>query len=119
MAQGTFALVLVADTGDRFAEFAPYVPSIDPRGHVAFQAALRSGESGVFLARDGSIADLALTGGLIDDFMSHPDISGDGSWCAYAALRSGEQAVVLGRAGRVASIVDTRGSLTRIGPLGP
>ena len=114
-----FALVPVADTGDRFADFAPYVPSIDPRGRVAFQASLRSGGSGVFLARDGSIADLALTGDLIDDFMSHPDISSDGSWCAYATLRSGEQAVVLGRAGRVAPIADTRGSLTRIGPLGP
>ena len=109
----------IADTGDRFADFAPYVPSIDPQGHVAFQASLRVGGSGVFLARDGSIADLALTGDLIGDFMSHPDISSDGSWCAYATLRSGEQAVVLGRAGRAASIADTRGSLTRIGPLGP
>ena len=114
-----FAFVLVADTGDRFADFAPYVPSINARGHVAFQASLRSGGSGVFLAGDGSIADLALTGGLIEDFVSHPDISGDGSWCAYATLRSGEQAVVLGRAGDVAPIADTRGSLTRIGPLGP
>jgi len=119
MDEGMYAFVPVADTGDRFVDFAPYVPSIDARGNVAFQASLRSGGSGVFLAGNGPIADLATTGGFIDDFISHPDIGGDGSWCAYATLRSGEQAVVLGRAGRVASIADTRGSLTRIGPLGP
>jgi hypothetical protein len=114
-----FAFVPVADTVDRFSDFSPYVPSIDPQGRMAFQASLRGGGSGVFLAGDGSIADLALTGDLIDDFISHPDICGDGSWCAYATLRSGEQAVVLGRAGRLASVADTRGSFTRIGPLGP
>jgi len=114
-----FAFGPVADTGDRFDDFAPYVPSIDARGRVAFQASLRGGGSGIFLASDGSITDLALTSDFIDDFTSHPDISSDGSWCAYATLRSGKQAVVLGRGGRVASIADTRGTLTRIGPLGP
>jgi hypothetical protein len=115
----TYELVPVADTGDRFADFAPYVPSIDPRGLVAFHASLGTGGSGIFLASDGSVTDLAVADGLIDNFVSHPDISGDGSWCAYATLRSGEQAVVLGRAGRVAPIADTRDSLTRIGPFGP
>ena len=119
MAESMFALTVVADTGDRFADFGPYVPSIDTRGRVAFQASLSVGGSGIFLAGDGSIIDLALTGDVIDDFTSHPDISGDGSWCAYATLRSGKEAIVLGRAGRMATIADTRGPLTRIGPLGP
>jgi len=117
--RGKFAFVRIADTADRFADFGPYVASIDPGGRVAFQASLRAGGSGVFLGENGSIADLALTDCFIEDFISHPDICHDGSWCAYATLRSGEQAVVLGRAGRVASMADTRGSLTRIGPLGP
>lgn len=112
-------LTPIAETGDRFREFAPYVPSIDSRGRVAFQASLTAGGSGIFLVSEGSVTDLALTSDLVADFKSHPDISDDGSWCAYAVLRSGVEALVLGRAGHAAAIVDTGSSFGRIGPLGP
>jgi len=112
-------LTPIAETSDRFREFAPYVPSIDSWGRVAFQASLTTGGSGIFLESEGSVTDLALTGDLVADFRSHPDLSDDGSWCAYADLRSGEEAVVLGHAGHVASIAGTRSSFDRIGPLGP
>lgn len=114
----SFTLRPVADTGDRFTDFGPYVPSINARGRVAFYAALRSG-GGIFVGGDGPIAEVASTDDLILDFTSHPDITDDGSWSAYAELRSGEQALVVGRAGRGATVVDTRGSLARVGPLGP
>jgi hypothetical protein len=119
MAGRRFKLTPIADTSDRFREFAPYVPSIDARGRVAFQASLTAGGSGIFLESEGSVTDLALTGDLVAAFRSHPDLSGDGSWCAYADLRSGEEAVVFGQAGHVAAIADTRRSFDRIGPLGP
>jgi hypothetical protein len=112
-------LTPIAETGDRFREFAPYVPSIDSQGHVAFQASLNVGGSGIFLGSEDSVTDLSLTGDPIADFKSHPDVSDDGSWCAYALLRSGLEAVVFGQAGQVAVIADTGSSFDRIGPLGP
>jgi len=114
-----FTLTPIADTGRRFADFAPYVPSIDGRGRVAFQASLSGGGSAILLGEDGAILELARAGDPIRDFISHPDIADDGSFCAYAELRSGGQALVLGRAGSVTIAADTRAAFTRIGPLGP
>jgi len=34
---GTFALRPIAETGDRFRDFAPYVPSLNNEGVVAFK----------------------------------------------------------------------------------
>jgi hypothetical protein len=35
-----FTLEPIAESGDRFADFSPFVPSINDAGTVAFQAAL-------------------------------------------------------------------------------
>src|SRR6185436_5257868 len=49
----------IAATGPRFADFRPYVASIDATGRVAFQATLPGGESGLY-AGDGSGAAVEL-----------------------------------------------------------
>jgi hypothetical protein len=86
MAEGMFALAPVADTGDRFANFAPYVPSIELRGRVAFQASLRGGGSGVFLAARGSV---------VTDFALNPvSINGAGQFAFRLKLEDQKQLIV-------------------------
>ena len=41
-----FTLMPIADTSDRFSDFAPYVASINDAGTVAFQATLREVAAG-------------------------------------------------------------------------
>jgi hypothetical protein len=88
------AFTIVAETGDRFADFRPYVPAIADDGTIAFQATLRDGGSSV------CIGDRLIEG----NYASHPDVAG-GRFCAYAGGR-----LVLD--GRVVSDLD-------VGPLGP
>ena len=63
-----YRLKPVAETGDRFCDFAPYVASINDRGLVAFQAALVDGGRQFRLERGldeqcRSARDSALPGG--------------------------------------------------------
>jgi hypothetical protein len=107
----------IAETGPRFSGFAPFVPSIDAHGRVAFQASLArsGGRSGIFREADGEIVELASTDDRVQQFVSHPDVAADGSWCAYAVLASGAAALVLGAPDRVTTIAEG----ARVGPLGP
>lgn len=52
----TRALTLIADTGDRFIDFAPYAAAINDTGTVAFQATLRDASTGVFTGSGGTTA---------------------------------------------------------------
>jgi hypothetical protein len=43
-----FSRTVIATTGERFSDFAPYVASVNDAGIVAFQAELRTGGTRVF-----------------------------------------------------------------------
>jgi len=45
-ARARYRLIPISSTGGRFIDFAPYVPSINDDGLVAFQAALNGGGVG-------------------------------------------------------------------------
>ncbi len=107
-------LLIIAQTGDRFRDFAPYVASINDDGIVAFQATLTSGGSGVFTGDGVATTRFAETGDFdIAEVISHPDINLEGSLCFYAQLKAGIQSVLLIRDGMVSS------DGTAVGPLGP
>lgn len=99
---------IVAQTGDRFASFGPYVPAIDNHGRVAFQAELTGGGTGVFI--DGEPAYLSDSG--LGTVVSHPDLNVAGDLCFYAE-RDGETRAVRLRGG------DVWQSEPGVGPLGP
>lgn len=119
MIETSFRFRVIAENRGPFVDFAPYVPSTDPAGRVAFQAALEGGGSGIFVGDGGSVSAVGLSGDLVGDFTSHPDLSRGEVWCAYARLRSGVEALVLGRAGELTVVARTGGEFSRIGPLGP
>lgn len=113
-----FSWTVIATTGERFADFAPYVASVNDIGTVAFQAALRHGGTGVFAGGGGAVAEAAgpsLVGGVT----SHPDLNNAGAMSFYGDLLGGGQGVFLLRDGRLQTVADTRGPFAQIGPLGP
>lgn len=54
-----YSLAVVAETGDQFADFTPYVAAIDDDGTVVFSATLTEGGSGVFRSDVGRITTVA------------------------------------------------------------
>jgi hypothetical protein len=113
-----FSWTVIATTGERFSDFAPYVASVNDAGTVAFQAALRGGGTGVFTGSGGAVAEAAGPA-LLAGVTSHPDLNGAGAMSFYGDLPGGGQGVFLLRAGRLQTIADTRGPFSSIGPLGP
>lgn len=87
--------VLIAETGERFVDFGPYVASINDAGMVAFYA-----DSGVFVGDGGSVTKVAS-----GRFTSHPDIDSSGRVCVYS-----DEGLVLGH-----DLIPMAG----LGPLGP
>ena len=111
---------VVAETGEQFQGFAPYVPSIDDAGTVAFQAATAAGGTGVFTGRDGSIATIAeRAADSTDAFISHPDLNVRGEICVYAGTPEAGRALWSFRDGRSAPLATSGSQLAAIGPLGP
>ena len=111
---GSYSLSPIAETGERFSDFAPYVASINNDGIVAFQASLQEGGSGAYVTDGETITVIAESGGgLLGEVCSHPDINHDGSSCFYAELESGRRAVLLVRGGVTTSLAESAG------PLGP
>jgi hypothetical protein len=110
----SFALSVIAETDERFSDFAPYVASVNNVGTVAFQATLRDGTSGVYMG-DGRQVTLVAdpVTGPFRGVCSHPDINGEGSSSFYADVESGGRGVFLVRDGNVVAVADTAG------PLGP
>jgi hypothetical protein len=113
-----FSWRVIATTGERFSDFAPYVASVNDAGTVAFQAALRGGGTGVFIGSGGAVVEAAGPA-LLAAVTSHPDLNGTGATSFYGDLPGGGQGVFLLRDGRLQTIVDTRGQFDSIGPLGP
>lgn len=109
---------LVAETGQRFSSFAPYVPSVDEQGRVAFQAELRSGGSGVFVG-DGDGVDDVVAPPTVTRVTSHPDLDGRGATSFYGELAGGGPAVLLHRDGEVALIASQASGFVAVGPAGP
>jgi hypothetical protein len=113
-----FSLTVIASTGERFSDFAPYVASVNDAGTVAFQAALHGGGSGVFTGSGGAVAE-ALGPALLAGVTSHPDLNNAAATSFYGELLGGGEGVFLLRDGRLATIADTRRAFASIGPLGP
>jgi hypothetical protein len=105
-------LTVIATTGERFGDFAPYVASVNNAGTVAFQAALREGGTGVFIGDGGQVESVAGVDGLT--VSSHPDLNNEGATSFYT-----DDGVVLVREDRLETIADTSARFTSIGPLGP
>lgn len=78
---------VIASTGQRFVDFAPYVPSVNDAGLVAFQATLAGGGSGVFVGDGGPVTD-AVTPPAVVQVTSHPDVNGSGEISCYGRLTS-------------------------------
>lgn len=106
--------MVIADTSGPLSDFRPYVPSINDRGVVAFQATRQSGATGVFCGDGGPLSLLPQPA----IYRSHPDINNHGALCAYAELPAGQQVVVIAAAGKRPEIVSREAHPT-IGPLGP
>ncbi len=112
--RGSRDIVPIAETGDRFVDFMPYVASVNDRGVVAFQATLSGGGSGVYRGTGGPIAAAIEHGAdAVVDIISHPDIDASGSACCYANLTRGGRSVILVRDGRISVLAED------CGPLGP
>lgn len=109
-----YSLIPIAQSGDRFTSFAPYVPSINNRGIIAFQATTSNGGSGIFTSDGSSISTIvdSFTSPL-REICSHPDIADDLSCCFYATLKSGIRGVFLIQNQQLHTIADS------FGPLGP
>ncbi len=113
-----FSLTVVATTGKRFGEFAPYVASINDEGIVAFQSTLRDGGSGVFAGAGGRVEELVRRS-LHAGVTSHPDLNDARDTSFYGELPRGGRGVFLLRDGRLQMVADTHGAFASIGPLGP
>jgi hypothetical protein len=111
---GPYALTPIADTSAAFADFTPYVPAVNDRGVVAFQAAVRDGGSGVFAGSGEAIAAVVeLPAGEYREVISHPDIDDLGSVCLYASSRESRREAIRVDDGRITVIAHDAG------PLGP
>ncbi len=111
-----YELTVIAANGGRFCDFAPYVPSINNRGLVAFQAALTAGGTGVFCGSGAGVEMLAEANqpaGVCRRISSHPDINDSGQCCFYGESESGGRGVFRSQGGRAEMIADAAG------PLGP
>jgi hypothetical protein len=115
-------LTPVATNGGRFVDFAPYVPSINDDGIVAFQATLNGGHSGIFTGDGKAITEFAVTASSACParlFSSHPDINRACRLTSYATLKSGHEAVLLMHPDGSIAATDARDGFSGIGPLGP
>ena len=114
----TFSWKVIATTGERFSDFAPYVASVNDEDTVAFQAALRGGGTGVYIGDAGEITEVAGPT-LLAGVTSHPDLNNSGATSFYGELEDGAQGVFLLGDGGLYTIACTRDGFAAIGPLGP
>ncbi len=113
---------VLATNAEHCSDFAPYVPSINDDGRVAFQAALKSGGTGVFVSDGRDVTAVALStdaGSPVERFASHPDLDARSSLSIYATLKGGEEALVLIDADRSLQAIHPLAPAQSIGPLGP
>jgi PAS domain-containing protein len=99
-----FSRTVIANAGERFSDFAPYVAAVNDEDTVAFQAALRGGATGVFTGDGGAIAEFAGPT-LLAGVTSHPDLNNAGAMSFYGE-DDGAQGVFLLRDGRLRAILE-------------
>lgn len=109
-------IVEIAATGDRFADFGPYVASVDDRGVVHFQATLRDGRTGVFSGDGGTLVTRAAASSSVRSFDSHPDVGARGRLAVYATLADGTTALLVADPDLPPRSI---GAFAHVGPLGP
>jgi hypothetical protein len=115
-----YKIETLAETGDQWLGFAPYVAAINPRGEVAFQAALRVGGTGLFLTQGNAISCVYDTvDSIFGYFYSHPALNHQQDICFYAKRLSGQTGLFLRSSGQLKALALTGNGLTQIGPLGP
>ena len=110
--------MVIAETGQRFTAFGPYVASIDDNGLVAFQASLGEGGTGIFTGRGADVAQTALPPPILD-VLSHPDMNTAGAISFYSTREPGGHGVSFIAHGKLTSIADTGSRFASIGPAGP
>lgn len=108
----TSGVVVLAETGELWSDFAPYVPSITDAGVVYFQSELASGGHAIGEVSGSEPARVVVrSSGRYPHFVSHPD-SGGGEPCFYAKAADGAGALLMGSS---LTVVSTE----NVGPLGP
>jgi hypothetical protein len=116
----SYRLTTLAQTGDRFRNFAPYVAAINESGLVAFQAGLAEDKGGVFVCEEtGPREIVAATHSQSLHVYSHPDINDRGDLTFYASGDEGDTGVYFVSDGQCSCVVSRRPDAGRIGPLGP
>jgi len=111
---------VVAETGEQFASFAPYVPAVADDGAVTFQAARRTGGTGLYLWHDGATSTIAEFGTETGTaFISHPDRNCRGEVCAYVGTGESGRALWLFDGHGAREPVGIATGFRAIGPLGP
>ncbi|MBS0664430.1 MAG: hypothetical protein JSR48_14285 [Verrucomicrobia bacterium] len=111
---------VVAETGERFGSFAPYVPSVSDDGVVAFQAARRAGGTGLYVGRDGVIAAVAeFAADTGTAFISHPDRNRRGELCAYVGAGETGRGLWFSDGHDARETAGPATGQSAIGPLGP
>jgi len=115
-----FDLNFLARTDSLFSDFAPYVPSINDLGTVAFQASLAGKKSNAFTKGGGEgVAQYHCDPSIVRAVCSHPDINSQGDLVLYVELKTGEYAVMLIQSGRTEMLASAPEQFRSIGPLGP
>lgn len=111
---------IIAETGDQFIDFSPYVASINNKGIIAFQAESANGNTGIYTGDGVSLNTVIDSAGTdFKYFYSHPDINDKDEYCFYAELNSGSQEIFLYKNNETVSLAETDAIFKSIGPLGP
>lgn len=111
---------IIAETGERFIDFSPYVASINNKGITAFQAESANGITGIY-SGDGVSLNTVIesSGNEFKNFYSHPDINDNEEYCFYAELNTGAQGIFLLKNNETVTLTETDTIFKSIGPLGP
>lgn len=112
-------VIAEASPGGALRSFGPFVPSIDGRGRVAFQATRADGATRVLVGDGASLDTLSCEGPLADHaVVSHPVITPGGY--AWIGRHADDDALIFHDGERVEALVDsTYPGIDAIGPLGP
>jgi hypothetical protein len=120
VAQLSYAFTTLAQTGDDFLEFAPYVASINEAGVVAFQARRTGAGTGIFSSEgDAPRSRVDMAGNAIAAAESHPDGNDKGQLSFYGRDEQGRTGLYLVVGDRCRCVVPAGQGLQHMGPLGP
>lgn len=120
LASVRYVLTTLAQCGEKFRGFAPYVASISEAGVVAFQASLPEKRTGVFVCQEDEPRALVESGtGVVSDVYSHPDINETGDVTFYGAQEESGTGVFVVANREIVCVAAFDAQCGRVGPLGP